>query len=130
MNENHLRSIKSSLLFVEKKVTDLQDRITREVDQNKLYRYVNDLDDEYRDRTLKRINHILSEIACTAQTLNIEPTEISLRREAESNLMSVWVVLESLKPEIMNGYGTLNDVDRQTLNFIYERFNKALTLES
>jgi len=126
MNENHLRAITSSLLFAEKRLSELQDKLTRDDNRHQLYHYLNDLHTKHRETTLNSINEILYEINYTAQTLHLDPTEMSLRREAESVLSGVWVVLEGIKPESLKGYGTLSEADEQTMTKIYERFQNVL----
>jgi len=125
MKETHLRAIASSLRYVEKHLVELRELLTKEAPTYEMYDYVDDLGDEYRERTLATIEDILSEVRRSKQMLDFGPTEMSLRQEAESVLSGVWVVIEGIRPKSLRGYGALSEADERTVAEIYRRLLEA-----
>jgi len=125
MKDNHLRAMASSLRYIEKRLVELRELLTRKAPTYEMYNYIDDLDDEYKERTLSTIESILSEVSRSKLMLGLSPAEMSLRREVESVLSSVWVVIEGIRPKGLKGYGALSEADERTTTEIYTRLLHA-----
>ncbi|MDG6905592.1 MAG: hypothetical protein JRN20_07400 [Nitrososphaerota archaeon] len=82
-----------------------------------LYRKADGIHDEVACKVLATISSMLNEIALIKQEYKLETRDESMRKDSQSRcrLGEIWVTLEDLRPEKLDGYGKLGNVDKDSL---------------
>jgi hypothetical protein len=118
MNENHRRTLSTSLRIIERYLN----MIDRELASENITRSliltstINDIDHETRKRILESTASMLEGIKRINEEFKLEKDEMPLKRLLCSLLAEIKVILEELKPEKMEkAYGHLSEADRKQL---------------
>lgn len=129
MDESHRRALGSGLRWVEHNlreiVQDLESEEGASEDGAILYRKMDDIKDEIARKVLATISSMLNEIALIKQNCKLETRAESRRKDDQSRLDEIWVVLEDLRPEKLDDFGKLSKADKDSLG---ERMQNLLKM--
>ncbi len=116
MDENHSRALLSSLRWIERNLLSTNQQFERRpASRSILFRKTYDLEGEQQEKVKACIKSMLDEIKQMAQEYHLSAREESLRAETRTRLGEIWVVLEELRPEKLEGFGEMSTGDRDTL---------------
>ncbi len=117
LDENHKRVLSNSLLIIEEDLRKIfselqQDGGTRDTI---FYSKVNDIDQMTATRILGGAQSMLKEIGRIKEETKLETREESIRKEVYNLIIEIWTLLEDLRPEKLDAYGTLSKRDKELL---------------
>jgi len=117
MDENHKRVLSNSLLIIEKDLRNITVELKQagETRDTIFYSKVNDIDQMAATRILGGTQSMLQEIKRIKEEAELETREESMRREVYSLIIEIWTLLEDLRPEKLDAYGTLSKRDKELL---------------
>jgi hypothetical protein len=117
MDENHKRVLSNSLLIIEKDLHNITVELkqARETRDTIFYSKVNDIDQMTAIRILGGAQSMLQEIKRIKGEAELETKEESIRKEVYNLIIEIWTLLEDLRPEKLDAYGTLSKRDKEHL---------------
>ena len=117
MDENHKRALRSSFIVVEKLLHEICDDFLRNGGQSSsiLYSRVEDVDYEIVERLLNSVMSMFDVIRQIKEKFELGSTQESVRSQVYARLSEVWTILEDLRPERLEGYGLMDDADKELL---------------
>ncbi len=102
---NHVRSLSSSLIVVEKSLIELEEILLRET-ESCCSLIVRDVDGETLKRNLDLINEAKAKISALADKYGVVSERLSLKRVIRAKRTRMWEILTDTQSGRMKGYGT------------------------
>jgi hypothetical protein len=116
LNENHIRTLSSTLSLLEKNIDEIE-RMLEEPVGGKLYALENDLDDTKKEEVRVRIQAIRSCIYKYAQLFDLKMERGSLYASIRGTFSMRWVDVCEMEPDSLRGYGEVGkDVYGSVMN--------------
>lgn len=133
LNENHRRSISSTLYLIEKDIDNIE-RYMKYTPAGRMYKIVNDLNDGQQKSILEAIKSIREFINEFADALHLEADQESLARIARGSLSLRWEDACGLEAKRLKGGGLIHEdsakiLDLQVQNLI-SLLNNLIDLSS
>ncbi|MCX7919229.1 MAG: hypothetical protein N3A72_06410 [bacterium] len=116
LNENQKRSVRVTLLLLEKSLDEI-DRLLREKGHvGILYRIHQTIPEEQSKIIGKAVRQIREEIKMVKDTFHLEVAQEDIRNKLRGILGIDWENLEDIKSDKLRGYGKVEPILRNTLD--------------
>jgi len=103
-NDNHKRSLTSTLMIVEQLLVELEDLILRPYNTC-CFEIKNDVDNEALNQNLIIIEEARKQICVLKEKYNTDKTVQSLQRVIDAKKTKIWEILHNSKSRRMKGFG-------------------------
>ncbi len=107
LDENYRRSLKSTLMVVEKLLVEMEDLLLHNT-QSLTWEVKDDIDPEMKAYNLSLIQDARSHIGKLMEKYGIEKNTRSMQRMIDVKKVKIWEVLSNSKSERLKGFGKLN----------------------
>ena len=104
LNDNHKRSLTSTLMIVEQLLVELEDLILRPYNTC-CYEIRNDVDNDALDQNLIVFGEARKQICLLKEKYNTDKTLQSLQRIIDTKKTKIWEILHNSKSRRMKGFG-------------------------
>lgn len=104
LNENHRRSLTSTLMIVEQLLVDLEDLMLRPY-KTCCFEISNDVENDALNQNLKVIEEARKQICLLKEKYNTGVTVQSLQRIIDAKKTKIWETLHNSKSRRMKGFG-------------------------
>ncbi len=115
LDHNVRRAIQSGLYIVERGLNEIARELTQSREMAVLYQTRSDVDDKARRLILEKLRAMHERILRVKEEYELHTETYSLRKSIYIQLMSIWTILQDLRPETLLAYGDIDVSERKVL---------------